>query len=41
VAEVDGRVVFLALSFDGHVPQGTVTFHAAFDAGDQAGASDA
>lgn len=26
--------VFLALSFDGHVPQGTVTFHEAFKADD-------
>lgn len=32
--------VFFALSFDGHVPQGTVTFHEAFNAdGPQAGAT--
>lgn len=34
--------VFLALSFDGHIPQGTVTFHEAFKAdGQQEGAGDA
>ena len=34
--------VFLALSFRGHVPQGTVTFHEAFKAdGQQEGAGDA
>jgi putative acetyltransferase len=34
--------VFLALSFDGHIPQGTVTFHEAFKAdGQQQGAGDA
>jgi putative acetyltransferase len=34
--------VFFALSFDGHVPQGTVTFHEAFKAdGRQEGAGDA
>lgn len=34
--------VFLALSFDGHGPQGTVTFHEAFKAdGRQGGADDA
>jgi len=34
--------VFFALSFDGHIPQGTVTFHEAFKAdGRQEGASDA
>jgi putative acetyltransferase len=33
--------VFLALSFDGLVPQGAVTFHAAFEAAEDAGASDA
>ena len=27
--------VFLALSFDGHAPQGIVTFHKGFKAGDQ------
>jgi putative acetyltransferase len=33
---------FLALSFDGHMPQGSVTFHAAFAAaGPQEGAGDA
>ena len=33
---------FFALSFDGHVPQGTVTFHEAFKAdGQQEGAGDA
>lgn len=33
--------VFLALSFDGHIPQGTVTFHEAFKAdGQQEGAGD-
>lgn len=44
VAEMSGRVVgqhvlegvppevFFALSFDGHVPAGTVTFHEAFNA---------
>ena len=29
------REVFFALSFDGHIPQGTVTFHDAFKAGGQ------
>jgi putative acetyltransferase len=34
--------VFFALSFDGHIPQGTVTFHEAFKAvGQQEGAGDA
>jgi putative acetyltransferase len=34
--------VFLALSFDGHTPQGTVTFHEGFKAdGQQEGAGDA
>jgi putative acetyltransferase len=34
--------VFLALSFEGHVPQGTVTFHEGFNAGGQPeGAGDA
>ncbi len=34
--------VFLALSFDGHIPQGTVTFHEGFKAvGQQEGAGDA
>jgi putative acetyltransferase len=34
--------VFFALSFDGHIPQGTVEFHEAFKAdGRQAGAGDA
>jgi putative acetyltransferase len=34
--------VFLAMSFDGHIPQGTVTFHEAFRAdGEQIGARDA
>lgn len=34
--------VFFALSFDGHVPQGTVTFHEAFRAdGPQAVGGDA
>jgi putative acetyltransferase len=34
--------VFLALSFDGHIPQGTVTFHEGFKAnGRQDGAGDA
>jgi len=34
--------VFFALSFDGHIPQGTVDFHEAFKAdGRQAGAGDA
>jgi len=34
--------VFFALSFDGHIPQGTVTFHDAFKAdGQQEGAGDA
>ena len=34
--------VFLALSFDGHTPQGSVTFHEAFKAdGQQEGAGDA
>ncbi len=34
--------VFLALSFDGHIPQGTVTFHEAFKAeGQQESAGDA
>lgn len=34
--------VFLALSFDGHIPQGTVTFHEAFKAdSEQQGAGDA
>ena len=34
--------VFLALSFDGHIPQGTVTFHDGFKAdGQQEGAGDA
>jgi len=34
--------VFFALSFDGSIPQGSVTFHAAFAAdGQQAGAGDA
>ncbi len=33
---------FLALSFGGHVPQGTVTFHEGFKAGgQQEGAGDA
>jgi len=33
--------VFFALSFDGHTPRGTVTFHEGFKAdGDQAGAGD-
>jgi putative acetyltransferase len=33
---------FLALSFDGHTPQGTVTFHEGFEAdGQQRGAGDA
>ena len=27
--------VFFALSFDGHTPQGTVTFHEGFKAGGQ------
>jgi putative acetyltransferase len=30
--------VFLALSFDGHIPQGTVTFHEGFKADGQQGA---
>jgi len=30
--------VFLALSFDGHIPQGTVTFHEGFEADGQQGA---
>ena len=34
--------VFFVLSFDGHIPQGTVTFHEAFKAdGQQEGAGDA
>jgi putative acetyltransferase len=34
--------VFLALSFDGHIPEGTVTFHEGFKAvGQQEGAGDA
>jgi putative acetyltransferase len=34
--------VFFALSFDGHIPQGTVTFHEAFkEDGKQEGAGDA
>jgi putative acetyltransferase len=34
--------VFFALSFDRHIPQGTVTFHEAFKAdGQQEGAGDA
>ena len=34
--------VFFALSFDGHIPQGTITFHEAFNAdGQQEGAGDA
>ena len=34
--------VFFALSFDGHTPQGTVTFHESFKAdGPQEGAGDA
>jgi putative acetyltransferase len=34
--------VFFALSFDGHTPQGTVTFHEGFKAdGHQKGAGDA
>ena len=32
--------VFFALSFDGHTPQGTVTFHEAFKADGQKGAGD-
>jgi putative acetyltransferase len=31
------QAVFFALSFDGHTPQGTVTFHEAFKADDQQG----
>jgi len=30
--------VFLVLSFDGHIPQGTVTFHEGFKADGQQGA---
>lgn len=32
--------VFLALSFDGHIPQGTVAFHEGFKADGQQGAED-
>jgi len=33
--------VFFAMSFDGHTPRGTVTFHEGFKAGgQQAGAGD-
>lgn len=31
--------VFFALSFDGHIPQGNVTFHEGFKANDEQGAS--
>lgn len=42
VVESVPQEVFFALSFDGHFPQGTVTFHEAFKAdGQQEGAGDA
>jgi putative acetyltransferase len=42
VCEGVPREVFFAMSFDGHIPQGSVTFHEAFKAvGPQAGADGA